>query len=270
MPRRAFTLVETLVVILIVALLLGVLVPALRNARDTARYVVDLTRLGQCYTDFAAWANEHNNLIVNAGFPGEMSTDAVEYYGPSAGQDEGWGMYLAQHEFWPRVLQGWAGGVQPHWHSSYDAMYPEDDASEGDLYELLGTLYNPLPVGGDYGLVKEPLGSVQTEFRLGSTLLTQAWIWSNPGSVEKQQWSRNFARKVRFSEVSHPALKGLLYHNDWPGAADGLHHVAFCDGSVSMRNWADARPTAVSPFRTSSKPGDPVDTTFNGFRGADF
>ncbi|MEC9373602.1 MAG: type II secretion system protein [Planctomycetota bacterium] len=272
--RKAFTLLEVLVSIAIIAILLSLSVTALRGSKDAALSALNLSQLRQTYIDFQDWAASPQDQIVNAGAPDDASQQARAYYGALWGSDRGWGMYLAQNELWPKVLNAWHGGaVAEHWHSTYsDDPAPAialNSANRPSARPLVDNDIVELPDGVEVtaGAI---LNNYQTEYRLGRTLLTSAHIWMNPGFVSKKQWSRMYARTVRFTDVASPSGKGLLYHNEWPGAEKSLHHVAFCDGSVSLRNFEDARPTSVLPFETSGAPGDPVDATFNGYLGIDF
>jgi len=290
-----FTLIELLVAIAILAVLVGILIPTMASIWGKSRDLVDLSNLRSTHVDFVSWSVNRNGAIANAGSPYESSVASRGYYGVFHNDDRGWGMYTLQNELWPNLLrQDHAGQVQSYWHSSYAEF------TEEELEAIPTTLTQPGETNAPQGpginapdgnspepgviedvtvddLVEDAMdyrtGSIahlQTEYRLGITLLTDANVWSNPGAIRTTRWVRNNARRVAFSEVTHPARKGLLYHNDWPGAKEGFHHVAFVDGSVALKNWADAQPTAVSPFDTTGLPGEPVNATFNGYRGIDF
>jgi len=65
MPRRAFTLIELLVVIAIIAVLIAMLLPALGNARRTARTLLCSTQLKQLGISTNSYANDHKDFIWN-------------------------------------------------------------------------------------------------------------------------------------------------------------------------------------------------------------
>lgn len=58
--RRAFTLIELLVVISIIALLIAVLLPALKQARDTARSVTCLSGIRQIGMGFLLYTHDYH------------------------------------------------------------------------------------------------------------------------------------------------------------------------------------------------------------------
>jgi prepilin-type N-terminal cleavage/methylation domain-containing protein len=60
--RRAFTLIELLVVIAVIALLIGILLPALGQARATARQVKDATQIRGIAQGMAIWAQTNNEI----------------------------------------------------------------------------------------------------------------------------------------------------------------------------------------------------------------
>ncbi len=256
---RGFTIVEMLIAVAIIAALIAIVLPVLRTARQAAKDTGELSNLRQVHMDFAAWAADRRGVIANAGSPMESTIESQAYYGQAHGEDRGWGMYLLQGELWPGLLRLQYQGVVPgHWHSRY---------TEEDM---------PLqrPEGGTFAnTVEGPRAwdvAVQTQYRLGATLLTESQIWTNPGAVTKQRWVRNHAKKVRFSDISAPARKGMIFLDEWPGAKKGRLHVLFCDGSAALKRFSEARPTAVPPFETSGEPGMAVDATFNGYKGVDF
>ena len=60
--RFAFTLIELLVVIAVIALLIGILLPALGQARATARQVKDATQIRGIAQGFALWAQSNRDV----------------------------------------------------------------------------------------------------------------------------------------------------------------------------------------------------------------
>ena len=64
--RRAFTLIELLVVIAIIAILIGLLLPALGQARLTAKATVEGTRLQQLGVGVAAYLNDYRDTLPQA------------------------------------------------------------------------------------------------------------------------------------------------------------------------------------------------------------
>jgi len=261
MPRRAFTLVELLVSVAIIAILLSLFLGTVQATKQTARQAVDLSQMRQTCFDFASWANDHRGRIVNAGSPNASTNVSRAYYDSLWGLSSGWSLYLSQQEHWPRILAHWSDGtISEHWRSSYSEPVPDQSVRLGRSNRTL----SPAIAGGS------DFAASRTDYRLGRTLLTQSSAWMNPGAAASPTPAPLLADDVRYADVRHPSAKGLLWLADWPGARHGRHHVAFVDASVSIRDWKDARPTAVPPFLSSGEPGEPVDATFNGARGRDF
>lgn len=65
----AFTLIELLVVISIIALLVAILLPALSQARRSAKAAVDLSQMRQLEQAHQAYVVDHNGHLINAGLP---------------------------------------------------------------------------------------------------------------------------------------------------------------------------------------------------------
>jgi prepilin-type N-terminal cleavage/methylation domain-containing protein len=74
---RAFTLIELLVVIAIIALLVGILLPALGNARQSARTIVCASRLQQLGVGLSAYLNDFDNRLPQAKWPLAPDPNAV-------------------------------------------------------------------------------------------------------------------------------------------------------------------------------------------------
>jgi prepilin-type N-terminal cleavage/methylation domain-containing protein len=66
MPKaRGFTLIELLVVVAIIALLIGILLPALGEARRTARLVIDLSKSKQLGTGANSYAADYQDKLFS-------------------------------------------------------------------------------------------------------------------------------------------------------------------------------------------------------------
>jgi len=153
MPRRAngrsgFTLIELLVVIAIVATLIGLLLPALGDARQSAKAVREQSGMKQVLTAYLVYADDHDGRLL-IGFPSddhwnEMAADGSEPMnlngnpvGRTAGKRYPWRLipYLdfqfdALYQD-PRVMQSLAEGSEA----------PEANAFASETMEYLVSLY---------------------------------------------------------------------------------------------------------------------------------
>jgi prepilin-type N-terminal cleavage/methylation domain-containing protein/prepilin-type processing-associated H-X9-DG protein len=272
--RCGFTLIELLVVIAIIALLIGILLPALGQARETARKVICANGLRQIDIAMQAFRADHKGwggLRVNGS--NRFDADTSTGYGD-------WGVRLDPED--PRFVQ-----KDPYWAIYYDEYI-------NDAWDIFtcpsGRLMDPDPgwlpawVGFDVGNIQEwskwqmfaangvagPIGDLSNE----------AWKWSIWGVqtdyVEIRGGNRVPDRKIRLrpnylvpfaSDVivfqdgfehmmesgGSDALDGLTQYSQgaWYGGAmagywlweyfrhNGSSQVLFADSHVGQFNYQD-------------------------------
>ena len=93
LKRPAFTLVELLVVIAIIGMLVGLLLPAVQQARESARRMICANNLKQCGLGISLYATANQEKLPPGGFE--------DQYMISGGKNFAWSMYIL-----PYIEQG--------------------------------------------------------------------------------------------------------------------------------------------------------------------
>jgi len=91
-PRlAAFTLIELLVVISIISVLIALLLPALANARESAKTIQCLTNARTYHTSFRLYLDDHAGVLGYYVIPATLKSRGYMPKGPGGGAETYWG-----------------------------------------------------------------------------------------------------------------------------------------------------------------------------------
>jgi len=236
---------ELLVTIGVVVVVVGIAIPVIRNVALRRHDVKNLTSLRSTHQQFREYANDHDDVFVNAGPPRRPGYPAVIDYGEPNGFELI--SYLGQSVWWPMVLATSTREGFPTWHSTH--WPPPDDASP----QLRGAY-----PGARY--------IAESGFAYSPACITAPAMWRD--GVDHNGELFPFFRRVRWSETAYAASKGLLFDSVSPTGAHGraTRLVVFVDGSARSADVAHHAPNEPG----ASRRGPPVLWTPNGILGRDF
>jgi prepilin-type N-terminal cleavage/methylation domain-containing protein len=78
--RRGFTLIELLVVVAIIAVIAALLLPALKDAKETAKQAVCLSNLKQLFLTFNMYMDDHNGIYPVTEQISSIAGETGDYY----------------------------------------------------------------------------------------------------------------------------------------------------------------------------------------------
>jgi prepilin-type N-terminal cleavage/methylation domain-containing protein len=169
---HGFTLIELLVVISIIALLISILLPALQQARDSARNVQCMSSLRSIGQGFAMYQTDNDNL-----YPALLSGG-----GPATSWDEGIAQYL---------------GINVNWD-------PENETAPEELdTEVFACPFDDMERQNDI-----PKRSYQFNMPLNFNADTMREPF-NPSSIQGNEWG-SASQKVLVADFFNNRLRGSV------------------------------------------------------------
>lgn len=228
-----FTLVELLVTVGAVAVLAALFFPALASANRTAKHTESIAKSRQIVTVLRAYGSDHREYFPAFANAGAGTGGPVLI----RGQKFAVGYFRAHMVLWPAAV------------------------SVGDPTVLPGTrhpMIQQAPLRPDHPEDEETLFLMTAATAAAPELFTAGTAHPYPPTLLGHR---------RWSDVVHPAMKGLILDGYWYGRRrHSVALAAFCDGSAAQIPATPAEEVAAVP---EDGPHAPVISTIGGLRGRD-
>ena len=231
---KGFTLIELLVVVGIIGLLMAILLPALGRAREEAMKIQCASNLRQWGSSLTMYANDHNNMLPNAGDPpgGPLAWINQRLYLHAVQE---WDPQHSWHDFNRQYLLEEA--VRDIERGSYEVHFCPTAGQEGRNWALihLGYFYMPNRELGD--------GAGVTRYE------PEVEGWVTKGRLDgpyAQAPTMSDANFTDDGDVFHISGNGNVNGNHVSSGAGGTlealgNNFLYEDGSVSWENNSEIR-----------------------------
>ena len=211
--RAPFTLIELLVVIAIIAILASLLLPALRQARETARGAYCLTNVRQLAAGFQMYAGDFDDSLP---WSWNSGADCMAYHDTGGGSQGGYGGYTWALLVYPYLntidvyaCPSFASGSRPvGFYSDGSPYFPRGEmpmyAIEADYGQpyIYRAHYRANPYLGNYG------------YGFGTLRPSNGQVGGLPAPFTCEDGY--VFKPAKLGQVNNPADKVCCYDEAWP------------------------------------------------------
>ncbi|MDX2117057.1 MAG: type II secretion system protein [Planctomycetota bacterium] len=211
--RSGFTLIELLVVIAIIALLIGILLPALGEARKSARNVVSMANLRSLSQVQATYSAQSKGSFPNFFNEKAAASATVKpWFLPSPAG--GYWPFGGSSDIWR--TESWAF----YWYSSVSTWVMDDPGAYANPFQFSPSDATMIRTVRDFQASSPAWKSSGPQSFLwpGSYIMSPT-LWTNPDRynvpAERKGWGaysgNSFLRRNKIDDMTNPSLKAVLW-----------------------------------------------------------